>query len=286
MFRLEFELCSYADLRRPGALTHLGRALDSEPMLRLDRMDTREPVRNLIASAEAYLSDGRELIAGEEVLFERRLFPKLSGELNAPAYADGEGAADEEFIADAGRPHRFRGEMAESDRDWLFEEVNLDAFAQWFARVAAAFDAAYGYAADHQMAHQQAGEFGRLRREKRWAPMPPGPESDRHSLRDVYWLNYFGPAYVERWGERLARLGVRSLGTANGGVVVWATPTPFVYREDVASFMDYDWKRPFYEALGREAFVNAIVPVWVSRVPTREDHVRLLRGEPGGAAGK
>jgi len=270
MFRLEFELCSYADLRRSGVLTRLGRALDSEPMLKIERMDTREPVRNLVASAEAYLSDGRELISGEEVLFERRLFPRISGELSAPAYGDGE----------ADQPHRLHGELAEADRDWLFEEANLEAFAQWLARAAAAFDASYGYAADHQMAHQQAGEFGRLRREKRWAPLPPGPESDRHSVRDVYWLNYFGPAYVEMWGEKLVRLGTRSLGTANGGVVVWATSTPFVYREDVASFMDYEWKRPFYASLGRDAFVNAVVPAWTSRVPTREDHVRLLRQEP------
>ena len=266
MFRLEFELCSYADLRRPGLLTRLGRALDSEPMLRLERMDTREPVRNFVASAEAYLSDGRELISGAEVLFERRLFPKLSGELSAPSY--GEGGAEE--------PHRLHGELAESDRDWLFEDPNLDAFGQWFARVAAAFDASYGFAADHQMPRQQAGEFGRLRRDKRWAPLPPGPESDRHSVRDVYWLNYFGPAYVEKWGDRLVRLGARSLETANGGVVVWATPTPFVYEENVASFMEYAWKRPFYEALGRDAFVNAIMPAWTPRVPTREDHIRLL----------
>jgi len=275
MFRLEFELCSYADLRRPGLLTRLGRALDSEPMLRIERMDTREPIRNFVASAEAYLSDGRELISGEEVLFERRLFPKMTGELRAPAYVAG-GGEDDEFVADPEQPHRFRGEMADADRDWLFDDVNLDAFAQWFARIAAGFDAYYGYAADHQMAHQQAGEFGRLRREKRWAPMPPGAESDRHSIRDVYWLNYFGPAYIERWGEHLTRIGPRSLGTANGGVVVWATPTPFVYREDVTSFMDYEWKRPFYDALGRDAFVNALIPAWVSRVPTREDHIRLL----------
>jgi hypothetical protein len=271
MFRLEFEIFSFADLHKPGVLKGLGRALDSDPRLKIERMDTREPVRNFIASAEAYLSDAHEPIDGQEVLFERRAFPKMSGELSAPSYREGE---------PADLPHRLHGEMAESDRDWLFEDENIQAFAQWFACVAGAFDAAYGYAADYQMAHQQTGEFGRLRREKRWAPLPPGPESDRHSLRDVYWLNYLGPAYVECWGEQLVRLGFRSIGTANGGVVIWATPTPFVYRDDVASFMDYEWKKPFYDALGRDAFVNAILPAWVSRVPTREDHVRLLRLDP------
>jgi hypothetical protein len=271
MFRLEFELCSYADLRAPGALVRLGRALDSEPGLRIERMDAHEPLRNLVASAEAYLADAAAILEAGDVLLERRAFPKLSGELATPAYRDGE---------DRQQPHRLHAEMAEGDRDWLFEEEHLETFADWFARLATGFGAFYGFAADHQMVHQQAGEFGRLRRDRRWAPPPPGPESDRHSIRDVYWLNYFGPAYVERLGDRLAGLGERSTATADGGLLIWATPTPFVYREDVASFMDYDWKRPFYDALGRDAFVNALLPAWVSKVPTRDDHLRVL-GAPG-----
>ncbi len=271
MFRLEFELCSFADLRRPGALAALGRAFDSEPRLKVERMDVREPVRNVVASAEAYLGDAAGPLAEGDVLFERRAFPKISGELSAPAYRPDELAE---------QPHRLRAEMAESDRDWLFEDEHLEVFGNLFGRLAGAFDASYGYAADYQMIHQQAGEFGRLRRRNRWAPMAPGPESDRHSVRDVYWLNYFGPAYVERWGEKLDGLGARSAGTMNGGLVIWATPTPFVYREDVASFMDYEWKRPFYDALGRDAFVNAVLPSWTAKVPSREDHVRLLRHGP------
>jgi len=267
MFRLEFELCSFADLRAPGVLTRLGRALDSEPLLKLDRMDTHEPVRNMIASAEAYLSDGHELIAGREVLFERRRFPKLSGELSAPSYDDGTPE----------QQHRFHAEIADGDRDWLLEAENLDRFAAWFGRVADGFEACYGYAADHQMAHQQAGEFGRLRRERRWAPLPPGPESDMHSVRDVYWLNYFGPAYVEMWGGRIGGLGARRDATPNGGLVVWAIETPFVYEEGIGSFMDYAWKKPFYDALGLDTFVNAVKPSWVSNVPTRADHLRRTR---------
>jgi hypothetical protein len=269
MFRLEFELCSYADLRDQRLLARLGRAFDSAPDLKPDRMDTREPVRSMIASAEAYLADAAALLADDDVLIERRPFPRISAELTAPAY----GARE-----DPEQPHRLHGEMAEGDSGWLFDEEHLDVFARWLARLADAFDAFYGYAADHQLAHQQAGEFGRLRRDKRWAPPPPGPESDRHSIRDVCWLNYFGPAYVEKWGDRLVRQGVRSLGTGKGGVVVWSTPTPFVYREDVASFMEYGWKRPFYDALGRDAFVNAILPAWVSKVPTRDEHLRALTG--------
>lgn len=57
---------------------------------------------------------------------------------------------------------------------------------------------------------------------------------------------------------------------------MWATDTPFVYEEAIASFMDYSWKKPFYSALGRDSFVNAVLPAWVSKVPTRDDHLRAL----------
>jgi hypothetical protein len=127
------------------------------------------------------------------------------------------------------------------------------------------------------MPRQQRGEFARASQRRQYAPAAPDEHSDRHSVRDVYWLNFFGPAYVECWGERLSGLGVRREPTANGGIVIWATETPDVYRDDVGSFMDYPWKQPFYEALGRDTFVNAVSASWERRVPTREDHLRHLR---------
>ena len=127
---------------------------------------------------------------------------------------------------------------------------------------------------------QQAGEFARTRARRQFAPAPPDEHSDRHSVRDVYWLNYFGPAYVERWGSLVARLGIRRETTSNGGVVVWATETPFVYEHDIGSFMDYEWKQPFYELLGRDVFVNAFNASWDQRVPTREEHLRHLPHRP------
>jgi hypothetical protein len=63
---------------------------------------------------------------------------------------------------------------------------------------------------------------------------------------DVEWLNYFGPSYREYWGSRLAGLGVRQEDTASGGVVIWATDSPFEISNEA--------KTPFYEALGRDTF--------------------------------
>jgi hypothetical protein len=266
MFLLEFDLYSYADLRRPAALAHVGHALDADPRFRVGRMDVTEPVRNVVASAEAYLTDAAHLLAGGDILLERRRDPRLSGELSAPTYL---------LEEPLDLPHRLHIATGDSDEQWLREPANRTAFEQLFVRLAGAFDGCYGFASDHQMWRQQAGEFGRIRRDRRFAPPEPGPESDRHSVRDVYWLNYFGPAYVELWGDRLAGLGVRREPTSNGGLVVWATETPFVYEEAIGSFMDYGWKRPFYDALGLETFVNAVKPSWISHVPTEADHRHL-----------
>jgi hypothetical protein len=265
MFRLELDLYSFADLRRAKTLARVGRAFDADERMRLDRIDIREPVRNTIASAEGYLSDAAHFLASGDILFERRRGPSLNGEISAPSYREDESP-------DAA--HRIHAETGDGDDVWALEPENQEAIAALFVRLAGAFEGSYGFVADHQMARQQAGEFVRARMARRFAPAPPGPESDLHSVRDVYWLNYFGPAYVEMWGERLQKLGVRRDATTNGGVVVWATQTPFVYEDAIGSFMDYPWKKPFYDALGLETFVNALKTSWDSRVPSRTEHVR------------
>ena len=90
------------------------------------------------------------------------------------------------------------------------------------------------------------------------SPAPPYPTmaTDRTSVRDVYWLNAFGPAFVERWGARLDGVGVRQIDTSTGGRVIWAADTPFLFDPEVSSTEDYPWKQPFYDALGRDTFVH------------------------------
>jgi hypothetical protein len=268
MSTVGLDLYSFADLRRPAALAGIGRAFDADPNLRPERMDVRDPLRTRIASAEGYFANAGTAVETDDFLFERRQPPHLSGALSAMSFRS------DEF---RDTPHRLYAGTDDVDEQWLGYPEHLEAFAQLFIRLADAFDATYGFVADDRMPRQQSGEFARARQRRQFAPSPPDEYSDRHSVRDVYWLNYFGPAYLERWGERAAGLGVRQDPTANGGVVIWATETPFVYLEDVGSFMDYEWKRPFYEALGREMFVNRFGASWDQLVPTREDHLRHLR---------
>ena len=268
MSTLDIDLYSFADLRRVGALADVGRAFDAEPSLRPDLIDIREPLRNRIASAEGYFSNSGMHVGTADYLFQRRQTPHLSGALSAPSYRD-------EELRES--PHRLYAFTDDQDAQWLADAANLEALARLFVRLAGAFDASYGYVADARMARQQRGEFSRARQRRQYAPAPPDESSDGHSVRDVYWLNYFGPAYVEMWGERSAGLGIRQEPTTNGGIVIWATETPFAFVDEIGSFMDYPWKRPFYDALGLETFVNARTSSWDRRVPSREDHLRHAR---------
>jgi hypothetical protein len=38
--------------------------------------------------------------------------------------------------------------------------------------------------------------------------------------------------------------------------------------------MDYSWKKPWYDALGLDTFVNTGPAAWDRRVPSRADHLR------------
>ncbi len=111
----------------------------------------------------------------------------------------------------------------------------------------------------------------------------PGPRGS-----DVYWWNYFGPAFVERWGGRINSLGFKQVRTAAGGVVIWASNSPFVYNPKLKRLGDYSWKRPFYEALGADVFMwegqkqrepGEVVPGW-------DDHHRAAGVDVGTLAGK
>ena len=51
-------------------------------------------------------------------------------------------------------------------------------------------------------------------------------------------------------------LGVRQEALANGGRVIWSTATPFVFDATADSLTAYEWKRPFYDALGLNTFLH------------------------------
>jgi hypothetical protein len=102
-------------------------------------------------------------------------------------------------------------------------------------------------------------------------------EDPAREVSDVYWWNYFGPGFVERWADRLESLGVKQVETPAGAVAIWATDSPFVYNPKVRTLGAYPWKRDFYEALGEDVFMwegqqqrapGEVVPSW-------DDHHRV-----------
>ena len=259
------DMFSFSDLRGPGKLAAIGRAFDGDPPLRPERMDTRDPIRTKVDSAEAYLA-GIEATSPRprRIAFQRRATPEFVGDVDV---------RDE---PPEGLPAPRRLWFSTGQLDWLDDPAHSGALGELVVRLAGAFDAAYGFATHSKMPWQQRMEFMDAARRGELAPPEPGPFTDRHSLRDVYWLNVYGPAIVERFGDRLARLGVRREPTDNGGVVVWAAETPLLYDEAIGSHRDYPWKQAFYEALGADAFVH-VGQGSTGLVPAPADHRRLAR---------
>ena len=167
---------------------------------------------------------------------------------------------------------------------WRERPGNAVAFGELVVRLADAFGAAYGFAGELRMAAQQRRDFLRAAADGTGIASPPTAFTDRFALRDVHWINVYGPAFVERFGARLDGLGVRQDHMRNGGVVIWAAELPDLYDEAIASHRDYAWKQPFYAALGAGAFLDPIRGSDGS-VPTRDDHRRLAGGiAPAGVA--
>lgn len=274
---LILDLYSLTDLRRDGALAEIGRAFDADDRLRPERMDVRDPIRNRIASAKEYLtnvqlgpSPRRSSSGRQSILFERRGEPRFGGAIDftlAPA-----GAAE--------YPHRLYFATEASDGSWFDGPDHLAAIGELFTRLAGAFDAYSGFVTDGRMPRQQMAEFGRAKQRGEPTPSIPGPFTDRTSLRDVYWLMFFGPSFVDRFAARFKGLGVRRHETSNGGMVVWAAESPWLFDERMPSVMGYEWKKPFYDAMGRDTFVH-VGQRDGQHVPSLSDHLRFVRAAQG-----
>src|SRR3989442_9058687 len=226
---------SLAQLRSAPALAAIGRELDRNPHLRFQRFGTSDPPRTKIDTAEAALGSWRP---GPKD--EHRAWTFF---LSRPA--DPAGRASLDITTMDPTRARYAHDVSATYRASHFTNTErLDEIADLLRRVAEATGAFYGRAAlgaiydQHNLLFERAGR----------------PPTDYEcELPDVYWLNYLGPGYVQYFGDRLAALGVRRESTRTGGVLIWATETPFVL-ESVGSVADYAWKRTFYDALGRETF--------------------------------
>lgn len=146
-------------------------------------------------------------------------------------------------------PHRAQADFL---RPWLDRaEDRLDRVAGLFAQLCDAMDACYGIATVLPRARG----------------LPPSDVE----LGDVGWLNFFGPAFVERW-PRLADPSLAGRRTENGGVIIRIADSPWT--------IDADAKRAVMDVIGHEAFAEGPLPIRERgvRVPSYEDHMRFSPG--------
>lgn len=77
-------------------------------------------------------------------------------------------------------------------------------------------------------------------------------------LRDVAWINWFGPSVLERWDGSDALVGVGEYQEPVGdSLVVWATGAPPERDDTLTGIANYRWKWPFYNSVGRESWWKA-----------------------------
>ncbi len=241
---------SLAPLREPGRLRSLGEALASEPDLAFTHVARSFPpqrklkgsLADLLGSYEGHLGPNEP----EMWFFARQEGPAGDGDLYL---------ADDRHL-ERDMPHAINAGF--QDTEWFNSQERLRKLAAYLTRVADAASAFYASCAASDALDQRVRFlernaetiFGRLFKVGRVM------EDLHRELPDVYWWNYFGPAFVKKWDGRLDGLGVRQESTPAGARVVWATETPFVLDPSVKRLEDYSWKKPFYAALGDDTFMR------------------------------
>jgi hypothetical protein len=262
---LEWRLCSVAMLRVPGRLRAIGEAIDSDPDLRPTIAARSFPPRRRLkvsfADYAAALEARFDPAEAEGCFFERDISPRGYGDL---------------LLVDNGRLRVNRTHEANGlfqDVDWYRSDERLQRVSDYLTRIADAMNAFHGYCVLNLISAQRirflkknaVTWFGRLTGVGRVL------EDPAREVPDVYWWNYFGPSFVERWAERIDSLGVKQVKTAAGGVVIWATDSPFVYDPKIKKLGDYSWKHPFYDVLSGDVFMwegqkqrepGEVVPSW------------------------
>jgi hypothetical protein len=244
---LEIESVTDMDLERAAAV---GRAYDADPELRPVRVGG-DPARTRVeGSLEALVRrTGLPISWLTQRVNTRQEFE--GGEIVLRPGRGGYTAWDE---ADGSRTFLLAPNKVDHSvlRSWADGEPGrLDRVADLFTRLCEAMDACYGAAT-------------LLPRKRALPPVDMG-------LGDIGWLNFFGPAFVERW-PALESTGLPTTKVANGGVVLRIADEPWAI-DDAA-------RQPVIDAVGWDALLRTWGPGTPRglHVPSYEEHMRHSPG--------
>ena len=136
------------------------------------------------------------------------------------------------------------------------DEQSTEEFKSLFIELCTTVQAFYGYCTENSIRAQwllylaQAAENVFERKQV--------PDFDME-LPDIYWLNYFGPGYVDFWGEeKIAALKKAYPVTedTHRGILVDATGEPVFADDAITRITAYDFKKSMYEILGYNTFMH------------------------------
>jgi hypothetical protein len=246
---LYLALRSYADMDDERARA-VGRAFDSRPLLRPLKVG-RDPARIKVGnSLEARIAERGLPLEWLTVRRSGRWPDFEGGEMNL---MPGRGGWTGTPTDDGGWGYLLTGHSVLQHwlRATMAEPEAVTQAAGLFEDLAVAMEAAYGYVVAE-------------------ARRPGGVSSHAtRQLPGVFWLNYFGPAFLERHPRLAAATGARML--PSGGVLVRTTDLPWQPIVDAVP----EWQHELRAILGEVAFqVHHPNP----GLPTVEQHLAAAPG--------
>jgi hypothetical protein len=244
-------------LAQPGVedfMASVAAVLDRFPQHAPTRVGPRDPARTKVVDLGSQMVDLGHRLAAERLVTLHLACPERD-EFGTVSY-----------VTD---PFRFHppGHVHASCVDLGLAPEDTSTVGELLGELAEATEAFYGFAVCTHHARQLRGRFlteriGRYGRSPAGGQpptwQPPPFQALEMQVPDVFWVQVFGPAYVEMWGEdKLLRAGVRRRKLSHGGYVVWATEEPPAYDDDVDRPEGYAWKNSVYDAIGPEPFMRS-----------------------------
>jgi hypothetical protein len=262
-----------ADMVKTDRIVQIEQILDASPITEIDRVSFEEPIRN---KANQFVGSLKPLVKiREDPRLPCYIMTKSMGKRTF--HTDFELKVEGALVGARGIDYGYSTFLFRLNTPKLHPE-DAPEFAKLFNHLCQTSHAFYGRATERSLISQR--EIFMARSAKNVGNRKKIPNFERE-LWDVYWLNYFGPAFVELWGEsKLARLAeqyqVRRF--ENGGFCVQTAQEPPIADESAKGITDYAFKKHFYDVAGWDTAMHEThQPGQLGQyVPTMAQHRKAL----------